>query len=105
MNHHSSSEPEGLDGSSNTSFCSTAETVQSGLYYGTLATVRFLAAAVTREHFANEPPFIVGTGGFGRLFEHELLFDGRDRPIGPILRHPGYRAISGRRRDARAFRQ
>jgi type III pantothenate kinase len=54
---------------------STVESVQSGLYYGTLATVRFLAAAVTQEHFANEQPFIVGTGGFGRLFEHEHLFD------------------------------
>src|ERR1017187_2505573 len=48
---------------------STVESVQSGLYYGTLATVRFLAASVTKEHFAKEPPFIVGTGGFGRLFE------------------------------------
>jgi hypothetical protein len=37
--------------------------------------VRFLAAAVTQEHFAKEPPFIAGTGGFGRLFEHEHLFD------------------------------
>jgi hypothetical protein len=30
---------------------------------------------VTQEHFAKEPPFIAGTGGFGRLFEHEHLFD------------------------------
>jgi type III pantothenate kinase len=45
------------------------------LYYGTLATVRFLAASVTEEHFAGERPFIVGTGGIGRLFEDEDLFD------------------------------
>jgi type III pantothenate kinase len=47
---------------------STVESIQSGLYYGTLATVRSLAAAVTKEHFSHEPPVIVGTGGFGRLF-------------------------------------
>jgi type III pantothenate kinase len=54
---------------------STVESIQSGLYYGTLATVRSLAASVTKEHFAKEPPVIVGTGGFGRLFEGEHLFD------------------------------
>ncbi|MDP9055136.1 MAG: type III pantothenate kinase [Acidobacteriota bacterium] len=59
---------------------STVESIQSGLYYGTLATVRSLAAKVTAEHFAkgnadNEKPVLVGTGGFGRLFEKEDLFD------------------------------
>jgi type III pantothenate kinase len=54
---------------------STVESIQSGLYYGTLATVRSLAASVTKEHFAREQPFVVGTGGFGRLFEEEQLFD------------------------------
>jgi type III pantothenate kinase len=54
---------------------STVESIQSGLYYGTLAAVRTLATAVTREHFAKEPPLLVGTGGFGRLFEREELFD------------------------------
>jgi len=54
---------------------STVESIQSGLYYGTLGTVRSLAAAVTLEHFAKEHPLVVGTGGFGRLFEQEHLFD------------------------------
>lgn len=54
---------------------STVESIQSGLYYGTLGTVRSLAAAVTQEHFAKDQPLIVGTGGFGRLFEKERLFD------------------------------
>jgi type III pantothenate kinase len=54
---------------------STVESIQSGLYYGTLATVRSLAAAVTKEHFAKEPPLAIGTGGFGRLCEQERLFD------------------------------
>lgn len=54
---------------------STVESIQSGLYFGTLATVRSLATAVARERFADDPPLIVGTGGFGRLFEKENLFD------------------------------
>jgi type III pantothenate kinase len=54
---------------------STVESIQSGLYYGTLAMVRSLAASVTEEHFAREQPLIIGTGGFGRLFEPEHLFD------------------------------
>jgi len=54
---------------------STVESIQSGLYHGTLATVRSVAALVSDEHFGKEKPVIVGTGGFGRLFEDEQLFD------------------------------
>jgi type III pantothenate kinase len=55
---------------------STVESIQSGLYYGTLATVRSLAELVTKAHFeGDEKPFIIGTGGFGRLFEQERFFD------------------------------
>ncbi|MEQ1948608.1 MAG: type III pantothenate kinase [Bryobacteraceae bacterium] len=54
---------------------SIVESIQSGLYYGTLATVRTLADAVTKEHFPKEKPLVIGTGGFGRLFEDEKLFD------------------------------
>src|SRR5246127_3752437 len=43
---------------------STVESIQSGLYYGTLAAVRALAEAVTREHFTRERPLLVGTGPF-----------------------------------------
>jgi type III pantothenate kinase len=53
----------------------TVESIQSGLYYGTLATVRSLAASVTEEHFAGDRPLIIGTGGFGRLFAGERFFD------------------------------
>ena len=51
------------------------ESIQSGLYYGTLGMMRSLAAAVTKEHFPTEAPLVIGTGGFGRLFEKEDLFD------------------------------
>jgi type III pantothenate kinase len=54
---------------------STIESIQSGLYYGTLATIRSFVAAVTGEFFAKEQPVVIGTGGFGRLFEEEQLFD------------------------------
>jgi type III pantothenate kinase len=54
---------------------STVESIQSGLYYGTLATMRSLAASVTKEQFAGDRPLVVGTGGIGRLFEREDLFD------------------------------
>jgi type III pantothenate kinase len=54
---------------------STVESIQSGIYYGAVATVRSLAELVTQEHFPGDKPLIVGTGGFGRLFADEGLFD------------------------------
>ena len=71
---------------------STVESIQSGLYYGTLATMRSLTAAVTKEHFAQDPPVIVGTGGFGRLFAEESLFDAfvPELPLLGLRRAGGY---------------
>ena len=54
---------------------STVESIQSGLYFGTLATIRAFVTAVTEEHFADDTPVVIGTGGYGRLFEQERLFD------------------------------
>ncbi len=54
---------------------STVESIQAGLYFGTLALVRGLVGRVTAEHFAEDRPLVVGTGGFGRLFDEEQLFD------------------------------
>jgi type III pantothenate kinase len=54
---------------------STVESIQSGLYHGTLATVQRLAALVTDECFPGDRPIVLGTGGLGRLFEDENLFD------------------------------
>ena len=47
---------------------STVESIQSGLYYGTLATVRSLAASVTKEHFAKSALTSApeGSGGSSR---------------------------------------
>src|SRR3954469_4591796 len=38
---------------------STGESIQSGLYYGSLATVRSLAELVTSEHFSTDKPMII----------------------------------------------
>ena len=54
---------------------STIESIQSGLFHGTLGSVRALISAVTTEHFSSDPPLIIGTGGYGRLFEDTRLFD------------------------------
>jgi type III pantothenate kinase len=54
---------------------SIVESIQSGLYFGTLGTVRSLATLVAEEHFAADRPVILGTGGYGRLFESENFFD------------------------------
>jgi type III pantothenate kinase len=54
---------------------STVESIQAGLYYGTLAVVRSLADLVSKEQFSADRPVVLGTGGFGRLFEAEQLFD------------------------------
>src|SRR5262249_15384460 len=54
---------------------STVESIQSGLYYGTLATVRFLSASIADEHFNGDHPLIIGIGAFGRLFRDDRLVD------------------------------
>jgi type III pantothenate kinase len=54
---------------------STVESIQSGLFHGTLATVRTLAGAIAEEQFNGRTPVVLGTGGFGRLFAQEKLFD------------------------------
>jgi len=54
---------------------STVESIQSGLYYGTLATVKWLIDSTSLEHFSADKPVVVATGGYGRLFEEERLFD------------------------------
>lgn len=54
---------------------SIVESIQAGLYYGTLATVSSLVERVSANYFASDPPLVIGTGGYGRLFESEKIFD------------------------------
>jgi type III pantothenate kinase len=54
---------------------STIESIQSGLYWGTVCQVRGLIEQIRQEGFENNECFVIGTGGFSRLFENEKIFD------------------------------
>jgi type III pantothenate kinase len=53
----------------------TVESIQSGLYFGHLGTMREILKRITDECFGGEKPYIIGTGGFSSLFEKEKIFD------------------------------
>ena len=54
---------------------STVESIQAGLYWSNVGTVRELVNRISEEVFAGEKPFVIGTGGFAQLFSREKLFD------------------------------
>ncbi len=54
---------------------STIESIQSGLFYAPVGTIRELRHGLTRECFQDEKPLVIGTGGFAHLFEKEKIFD------------------------------
>ena len=54
---------------------STVESIQSGLYWSNVGMVRELISRVTAEEFPDDPPLVIGTGGFAQLFNREKLFD------------------------------
>lgn len=54
---------------------SSAESIQSGLYFGHVGAIRELSRELIREAFPNSKPVIVATGGFSRMLESEKLFD------------------------------
>lgn len=58
---------------------STVESIQSGLYYGQVGTVREITTRLAKECFdgglGENKPVILATGGFAGLFEKEGLFD------------------------------
>lgn len=53
----------------------TVESIQSGLYWSSVGAVKELVARITAEAFADDPPLVIGTGGFASLFADEELFD------------------------------
>lgn len=53
---------------------STAESIQAGLYFGQLGTVKEIKKRITEEAFDGKEPIVIGTGGFVSLFEDENLF-------------------------------
>lgn len=54
---------------------STVESIQSGLYYGHVGTIKEICSRIQKESFNNEKPMVIGTGGFANLFEKEKVFD------------------------------
>ncbi len=54
---------------------STVESLQSGLYYGHLGSIKEITKRLADECFKGEKPFVIGTGGFSSLFEKEKFFD------------------------------
>jgi type III pantothenate kinase len=74
----------------------TTESIQSGLFFGHVGAIQYLVVKLKLEVFPNTQPFIIGTGGFARLFEHESLFD----EIVPELVLAGLRQAEAMNREA-----
>lgn len=53
---------------------STNESIQSGLFYSQLATIKAVTDYICANQFATQQPVIIGTGGFAHLFESQNLF-------------------------------
>lgn len=53
----------------------TAESIQSGLFYGHIGAVKELAQQITKECFSVKKPLLIGTGGFAQLFTNENIFE------------------------------
>jgi len=53
----------------------TVDSIQSGLYFGTLGQVKEICERIIAEGFAGERPRIIGTGGFASLFAESEIFD------------------------------
>lgn len=53
----------------------TVDSLQSGLYYGTLGQVKEICGRIAQEAFGGRPPKLIGTGGFASLFNKAGIFD------------------------------
>lgn len=54
---------------------SSVESIQSGLFHGHVGALRHLTSLVAIEAFNGRRPWVIGTGGFARMFLSENLFD------------------------------
>lgn len=54
---------------------STIEAIQSGLYWGNLGAIRELISQYEKSVFKGERPYVIGTGGFSRIFADSGVFD------------------------------
>ncbi|MCH9754722.1 MAG: type III pantothenate kinase [Gammaproteobacteria bacterium] len=53
----------------------TRESIQSGLYYGHLGSLKEIILGFKKEVFHGEAVKVIGTGGFAQLYEETCLFD------------------------------
>lgn len=53
----------------------TIEAIQSGIFYGNAGAIKEICYLYEKNVFNSEKPFIIGTGGFSRIFEEYNLFD------------------------------
>jgi len=53
----------------------TVDSIQSGLYFGTLGQVKEISNRITQEGFIGAKPKVIGTGGFASLFATSGIFD------------------------------
>ena len=68
---------------------STVEAIQSGIYFGQLGAVKEITSLFTNDVFNGEKPYLIGTGGFSKLYENEKIFDS----IVPELVHIGLKKV------------
>lgn len=61
--------PAGIFGSS------TTEAIQVGLFYGNAGAIKEICYQYQKQVFKGEKPFILGTGGFAKVFNDYNLFD------------------------------
>lgn len=54
--------------------CSTVESIQAGLYYTQLASLKEITMGISRFYLNGNQPVIIGTGGFSHLFSDEQIF-------------------------------
>lgn len=53
----------------------TVESIQAGLYYGTIGQVKEIIARISLEAFGGQRPRVIGTGGLASLFDKSQIFD------------------------------
>lgn len=53
----------------------TVDSIQSGLFFGTIGQVKEIESRITQEGFVGIRPKVIGTGGFASLFAKAGIFD------------------------------
>lgn len=53
----------------------TVEAIQSGIYFGTAGAIKEICSNISKETFKDDRPFVIGTGGFSKIFDNYKIFD------------------------------